>query len=124
VAIEARGAKENVGEDFVNPVAVGIGHVLCISVEACWRPRFRPRLFDATHPADARPAGTASIKCERSRSGNSTDRALAAHEPRIKERIGNAGALLCSITENTETTSPTGRMTMRMVGAFAAFERA
>jgi DNA invertase Pin-like site-specific DNA recombinase len=42
----------------------------------------------------------------------------------IMERIGNAGAGFRSITENIDTTTPAGRMMMRMVGAFAEFERA
>lgn len=41
----------------------------------------------------------------------------------IMERIGNAGAGFRSITENIDTTTPTGRMIMQMVGAFAEFER-
>src|SRR5580692_10641271 len=40
------------------------------------------------------------------------------------EQIGNAGAGFRSITENIDTTTPTGRMMMQMVGAFAEFERA
>ena len=40
------------------------------------------------------------------------------------ERIGNAGAGFRSITENIDTTTPTGRMMMQMVGALAEFERA
>jgi DNA invertase Pin-like site-specific DNA recombinase len=42
----------------------------------------------------------------------------------IMERIGHAGAGFRSITENIDTTTPTGRMMMQMVGAFAEFERA
>lgn len=42
----------------------------------------------------------------------------------IMERIGNTNAGFRSITENIDTTTPAGRMMMRMVGAFAEFERA
>jgi DNA invertase Pin-like site-specific DNA recombinase len=42
----------------------------------------------------------------------------------IMERIAQAGAGFLSITENIDTTTPTGRMMMQMVGSFAEFERA
>lgn len=41
----------------------------------------------------------------------------------IMERIEQAGAGLRSLTESIDTTSPTGRMMMQMVGSFAEFER-
>jgi DNA invertase Pin-like site-specific DNA recombinase len=40
------------------------------------------------------------------------------------ERIANAGAGFCSLTENIDCTSPARRMMMQMVGVFAEFERA
>ena len=40
------------------------------------------------------------------------------------ERIAKTGAGFRSITENIDTTTPAGRMMMRMVGAFAEFGRA
>jgi len=42
----------------------------------------------------------------------------------LMERIAKAGAGFRSLTEAIETTSPTGRMLLHMVGAFAEFERA
>ena len=42
----------------------------------------------------------------------------------IMERLGEAGAGFHSLTEAIDTTTPAGRMMMRMVGAFAEFERA
>lgn len=39
------------------------------------------------------------------------------------ERIHQAGAGFKSLTEAIDTTTPTGRMMMQMVGAFAEFER-
>ncbi len=42
----------------------------------------------------------------------------------IMERLGEAGAGFRSLTEAIDTTTPAGRMMMRMVGAFAEFERA
>src|ERR1700686_3076946 len=42
----------------------------------------------------------------------------------IMERLGKAGAGFRSLTEAIDTTTPAGRMMMRMVGAFAEFERA
>jgi DNA invertase Pin-like site-specific DNA recombinase len=42
----------------------------------------------------------------------------------IMERIGEVGAGFRSITEAIDTTTPTGRMMMQMVGSFAEFERA
>ena len=42
----------------------------------------------------------------------------------IMERIAAAGAGFRSLTENIDTTTPSGRMMMQMVGAFAEFERA
>jgi DNA invertase Pin-like site-specific DNA recombinase len=42
----------------------------------------------------------------------------------IMERIAMVGAGFRSITENIDTTTPAGRMMMRMVGSFAEFERA
>jgi DNA invertase Pin-like site-specific DNA recombinase len=42
----------------------------------------------------------------------------------IMERIAQAGAGFRSITENIDTTTPTCRMMMQMVGSFAEFERA
>ena len=40
------------------------------------------------------------------------------------ERIAEAGAGFRSVTEHIDTTTPAGRMMMRMVGSFAEFERA
>ena len=48
-------------------------------------------------------------------------RSLKVH---IMEKIGEAGAGFRSLTEHIDTTTPAGRMMMRMVGAFAEFERA
>jgi len=42
----------------------------------------------------------------------------------IMERLSEAGAGFRSLTEAIDTTTPAGRMMMRMVGAFAEFERA
>src|SRR3954447_7850669 len=42
----------------------------------------------------------------------------------IMERLGEAKAGFRSLTEAIDTTTPAGRMMMRMVGAFAEFERA
>jgi DNA invertase Pin-like site-specific DNA recombinase len=42
----------------------------------------------------------------------------------IMERIAAAGAGFRSLTENIDTTTPSGRMMMQLVGAFAEFERA
>src|SRR5689334_20387262 len=42
----------------------------------------------------------------------------------IMERLGEVGAGFRSITEAIDTTTPTGRMMMQMVGSFAEFERA
>lgn len=42
----------------------------------------------------------------------------------IMERIAEARAGFCSLTENIDTTTPAGRMMMQMVGSFAEFERA
>jgi DNA invertase Pin-like site-specific DNA recombinase len=42
----------------------------------------------------------------------------------ILERIAGAGAGFRSLTENIDTTTPSGRMMMQMVGSFAEFERA
>jgi DNA invertase Pin-like site-specific DNA recombinase len=42
----------------------------------------------------------------------------------IMERIAEAAAGFRSVTENIDTTTPAGRMMMRMVGSFAEFERA
>ena len=42
----------------------------------------------------------------------------------LMERIAEAGAGFRSLTENIDTTTPAGRMMMRMVGSFAEFERA
>src|SRR5207302_7243764 len=39
------------------------------------------------------------------------------------ERLGEAGAGFRSLTEAIDTTTPAARMMMRMVGAFAEFER-
>ena len=41
----------------------------------------------------------------------------------IMERIDNAGAGFVSLTENIDTTTPAGRMMMKMVRAFTEFER-
>lgn len=40
------------------------------------------------------------------------------------ERLGESSAEFRSLTEAIDTTTPAGRMMMRMAGAFAAFERA
>jgi len=42
----------------------------------------------------------------------------------IMEKIGKAGAGFRSLTEAIDTTTPAGRVMMRMVGSFAEFERA
>lgn len=42
----------------------------------------------------------------------------------IMERLGEASAGFRSLTEAIDTTTPAGRMMMKMVGAFAEFERA
>lgn len=42
----------------------------------------------------------------------------------IMERIAVSGAGFRSVTESIDTTTPAGRMMMRMVGSFAEFERA
>lgn len=42
----------------------------------------------------------------------------------IMERIADAGAGFRSLTENIDTTTPSGRMMMQMIGSFAEFERA
>jgi DNA invertase Pin-like site-specific DNA recombinase len=42
----------------------------------------------------------------------------------IMERIANAGAGFCSLTESIDTTTSAGRMMMQMVASFAEFERA
>ena len=42
----------------------------------------------------------------------------------IMERIVDAGAGFRSLTENIDTTTPSGRMMMQMIGSFAEFERA
>jgi len=42
----------------------------------------------------------------------------------IMERLGEAGSGFRSLTEAIDTTTPAGRMMIRMVGAFAEFERA
>ena len=42
----------------------------------------------------------------------------------LGERVAEAGAGFRSLTENIDTTTPAGRMMMRMVGSFAEFERA
>ena len=42
----------------------------------------------------------------------------------IIERIADAGAGFRSLTENMDTTTPSGRMMMQMIGSFAEFERA
>ena len=42
----------------------------------------------------------------------------------IMERIARAGAGFRSLTENIDTTTPSGRMMMQMIGSFAEFERA
>ena len=42
----------------------------------------------------------------------------------IMERLGEAGAGFRSLTEAIDTTTPAGRMMMKMVRAFADFERA
>jgi DNA invertase Pin-like site-specific DNA recombinase len=41
----------------------------------------------------------------------------------IMDRIDRAGAGFKSLTEAIDTTTPTGRMMMQMVGSFAEFER-
>ncbi len=42
----------------------------------------------------------------------------------IMERIQEAKAGFCSLTEAIDTTTPAGRMMMQMIGSFADFERA
>jgi DNA invertase Pin-like site-specific DNA recombinase len=42
----------------------------------------------------------------------------------LMEKIAQAGAGFCSLTEVIDTTSPGGRMMMQIVGTFAEFERA
>ncbi len=42
----------------------------------------------------------------------------------LVERIADAGAGFRSLTENIDTTTPSGRMMMQMIGSFAEFERA
>ena len=42
----------------------------------------------------------------------------------VMQRIAKAGAGFRSLTENIDTTTPAGRMMMRMAGSFAEFERA
>lgn len=42
----------------------------------------------------------------------------------IMERVAEAGAGFRSLTENIDTTTPSGRMMMQMIGSFAEFERA
>lgn len=42
----------------------------------------------------------------------------------LMEKIAQAGAGFCSLTEVIDTTSPSGRMMMQIVGTFAEFERA
>jgi DNA invertase Pin-like site-specific DNA recombinase len=41
----------------------------------------------------------------------------------LMEKIDQAGAGFCSLTEAIDTTSPAGRMMMQMIGVFAEFER-
>jgi DNA invertase Pin-like site-specific DNA recombinase len=47
-----------------------------------------------------------------------------SHLLHILERIQAAGAGFRSLTESLDTTSPSGRMTLQMIGAFAEYERA
>ena len=42
----------------------------------------------------------------------------------IMERLGESGAGFRSLTEAIDTTTPTGRMMMQMVGAYTEFEKA
>lgn len=42
----------------------------------------------------------------------------------IIERVGGAGASFRSLTEPIDTSTPAGRMTLQLLGAFAEFERA
>jgi DNA invertase Pin-like site-specific DNA recombinase len=42
----------------------------------------------------------------------------------LMERVRDSGAGFRSLTENIDTTSPSGRMVMSMLGAFAEYERA
>jgi DNA invertase Pin-like site-specific DNA recombinase len=42
----------------------------------------------------------------------------------LMEKVEQAGASFCSLTEVIDTTSPAGRMMMQMVATFAEFERA
>lgn len=46
-----------------------------------------------------------------------------SHLLEIVDRIGQAGAAFRSLTETIDTTSPTGRMVMHVIGAIAEFER-